>query len=50
VWKQTDVEIFGVVDQFLDGTAIALRMADEELRDALLMRECQQGFREIAAF
>ena len=32
MWKQTDVEIFGVVDQFLDGTAIALRMADEELR------------------
>ena len=49
VGEEADVEIFGRVDQLLDGTAVALRVAEEELRDALLMRELEQGLREIAA-
>ncbi len=49
VRKQAHVEIFGRVDQLLDRTALALRVAEKQLRDALLMRERQQGLREIAA-
>ena len=49
VGEEADVEIFGGVDQLFDGTALALRVAEEELGDALLMRELEQGVGEIAA-
>src|SRR5260370_42637183 len=49
VGKEADIEIFGGVDQLFDGTAVALRVAEEELRDALLVRKLEQRVREIAA-
>src|SRR5260370_30431604 len=49
VGKEADIEIFGGVDQLFDGTAVALRVSAEELRDALLMRKLEQRVREIAA-
>src|ERR1039457_5260481 len=33
VGEEADVEILGLVDQLLDGTALALRVAEEELGD-----------------
>src|ERR1035438_57510 len=47
--KEADVEILGLVDQLLDGTALALRVAEEELRDALLVRKLEQRVHEMEA-
>src|SRR5260370_19338620 len=49
VRKEADVENVGRGDQQFDGTAGALRVAEEELRDALLVRKLEQRVREIAA-
>ena len=48
--KEADVEILGLVDQLLDGTALALRVAEEDLRDTLLMGKGEQRVHEMAAF
>src|SRR5450759_3528534 len=47
--KQADVEILGGVDQLLDGTALALRVAEEKLGDTLLVRKLEQRIGEVAA-
>src|SRR5260370_42521525 len=49
VGKEADIEIFGGVDQLFDGTAVARRVAEDELRDALLVRKLEQRVREIPA-
>src|ERR1035438_1431690 len=47
--EEADVEILGGVDQLLDRTAVALRMAEEELRDALLASKLEERIGEVAA-
>ena len=48
--EEADVEILGRVDQLLDGTALALRVAEEELRNALFVGKLEQRSGEVAAF
>src|ERR1035437_3850355 len=47
--EEADVEILGGVDQLLDGTALALRVAEEKLGDTLLVRKLEQRIGEVAA-
>src|ERR1035441_8336716 len=47
--EEADVEILGGVDQLLDRTAVALRVAEEELGDALLAGKLEERIGEIAA-
>src|ERR1017187_2741795 len=49
VGEEADVEILGGVDQLFDRTAVALRVAEEELGDALVAGELEEGIGEIAA-
>src|ERR1035438_8493546 len=43
VGEEADVEILGGVDQLFYRTAVALRMAEEELRDALLASKLERS-------
>src|ERR1035441_8762473 len=47
--EEADVEILGGVDQLFDRTAVALRVAEEELGDALLAGKLEERIGEIAA-
>src|ERR1035441_2162604 len=49
VGEEADVEILGGVDQLLDRTSVALRVAEEELGDALLAGKLEERIGEIAA-
>src|ERR1017187_5883953 len=47
--EEAGVENLAGVDQLLDGTALALRVAEEKLGDALLVGKLEQRVHEIAA-
>src|ERR1035438_9054217 len=47
--EEADVEILGGVDQLLDRAAVALRVAEEELGDALLVGKLEERIGEVAA-